>query len=86
MNRKGYTNTSDLDIKNISKLTSDEVHQYIKNNIGKIVILDCRDNINDGIIPTSINIGLSMPFSIWAGTLIPTDKKLIIVADKGKEE
>jgi glyoxylase-like metal-dependent hydrolase (beta-lactamase superfamily II)/rhodanese-related sulfurtransferase len=47
------------------------------------IVLDVRDGLAFGTrhVPGSINIGLRGQFASWAGTLIETDRVIVIVAD-----
>lgn len=47
------------------------------------VVLDIRHSgaFATGHVPGSVNIGLAGEFASWAGTLIPADRPLVIVAD-----
>ncbi|KAM3136551.1 hypothetical protein pb186bvf_011354 [Paramecium bursaria] len=55
----------------------------IKNDV---IILDTRNSISDGFIKGSININLKIPFASWVGTLLPYDKDIVLISDKGTEE
>lgn len=52
------------------------------------IILDTRDHIEFtmGFIAGAINIGLDGRFAEWAGSLLPFDKELLLVTEKGKEK
>ncbi|CAD8200016.1 unnamed protein product [Paramecium octaurelia] len=49
-------------------------------------IIDSRNSIAEGFIPGSINVPLQIPFAHWVGTLLPHNKEVIIVCEKGTEE
>ncbi|CAD8095894.1 unnamed protein product [Paramecium primaurelia] len=49
-------------------------------------IIDSRNSISEGFIPGSINVPLQIPFAHWVGTLLPHNKEVIIVCEKGTEE
>lgn len=53
-----------------------------------VIILDTRlsATFTEGFVPGSISIGLDGRFAEWAGSLLPFDKKLILVTDPGKEK
>ncbi|MBI2283881.1 MAG: MBL fold metallo-hydrolase [Bacteroidetes bacterium] len=53
-----------------------------------VIILDTRlsSTFTEGFVPGSISIGLDGRFAEWAGSLLPFDKKLILVTDPGKEK
>ncbi|MFT3979695.1 MAG: MBL fold metallo-hydrolase [Ferruginibacter sp.] len=52
------------------------------------LILDTRNAsvFTQGFVPGSISIGLEGRFAEWAGSLLPFDKNIILVTDKGREE
>ena len=52
------------------------------------LVLDTRNaqEFADGFVPGSISIGLEGRFAEWAGSLLPFDKNLLLVTDKGREE
>jgi rhodanese-related sulfurtransferase len=52
------------------------------------LILDTRhaDIFTQGFVPGSIFIGLEGRFAEWAGSLLPFDKPVILVTEKGMEE
>jgi glyoxylase-like metal-dependent hydrolase (beta-lactamase superfamily II) len=49
----------------------------------KAVVLDVRTSAayGAGHLPGSVNVGLQGQFASWAGTLLPPDRSLVIVAD-----
>jgi rhodanese-related sulfurtransferase len=51
------------------------------------MVLDTRipDVFENGFIPGAINIGLNGQYAIWAATLFDLDRKIVILADEGKE-
>ena len=52
-----------------------------------LIILDTRKAIDFtlGFVPGSISIGLEGRFAEWAGSLLPFDKKMLLVTEPGKE-
>lgn len=52
------------------------------------VILDTRapKAFEEGFVPGSINVSLTVTFAIWVGTLFKPDTKFFIVAEHGKEK
>ncbi|MCP2775174.1 rhodanese-like domain-containing protein, partial [Salmonella enterica] len=44
------------------------------------------DTFTNGFVPGSIFIGLEGRFAEWAGTLLPFDKKIILITEAGKEK
>ncbi len=53
-----------------------------------IVCLDSRTpkDFENGFIPGTLSLPLSMNFAIWAGTLFLPDTKFFIIAEPGKEK
>ncbi len=54
----------------------------------ELFILDTRKatEFTKGFVPGSISIGLEGRFAEWAGSLLPFDKKMVLVTDPGKEK
>ena len=52
------------------------------------MVLDTRNAkiFTQGFVPGSIFIGLEGKFAEWAGTLLPFDKPILLVTEKGKEK
>jgi hydroxyacylglutathione hydrolase len=53
-----------------------------------IFVLDTRKatEFTMGFVPGSISIGLEGRFAEWAGSLLPFDKKMVLVTEEGKEK
>ncbi|RYD51765.1 MAG: MBL fold metallo-hydrolase [Sphingobacteriales bacterium] len=51
-------------------------------------IVDTRDStvFTEGFVPGAISIGLDGRYAEWAGSLLPYDKKLVLVTEVGKEK
>ena len=51
-------------------------------------LLDSRNPIDfaAGHLPGSVNIGLAGRFASWAGTLLTTERPIVVVANRGLEE
>ena len=51
-------------------------------------LLDTRNPVDfaAGHLPGSLNIGLAGRFASWAGTLLTTDRPIVVVASRGLEE
>jgi hydroxyacylglutathione hydrolase len=85
INKEGYNSLDEIKANGLTPLTV----AAFKNKINEdAVIVDTRhaDIFTDGFIPGSIFIGLEGRFAEWAGSLLPFDKPLLLVAEKGKEE
>ena len=85
INKEGYESLDKILEQSMKPLSIAEVKKAIADGI---LILDTRaaDVFAGGFIPTSISIGLEGRFAEWAGSLLPFDEPMIIVADEGKEK
>lgn len=54
---------------------------------GDVVLLDVRSaaDFGAGHVPGSVNIGLGGQFAMWAGSLIPLNSAIVIIADTGAQ-
>lgn len=85
INKEGYES---LDVILNEALKPLSVHT-VKEAIGAdVIILDTRpaEVFTKGFIPGSLFIGLEGRFAEWAGSLLPFDKSIILVTEKGKEK
>lgn len=84
INKTGYDNIDEVMARNLKPLSVDELKKELANGAQ---IIDSRDpnSFEKGFIKGAINIGLGGQYAIWLGTLIDINKKLVIVADEGKE-
>ena len=85
INQKGYEAIEAVKTKGIKGLTIEEFKQLAKEDA---IILDTRQatEFTAGFIPGSVFIGLEGRFAEWAGSLLPFDKKIILITPQGKEE
>jgi hydroxyacylglutathione hydrolase len=85
INKHGYDNIEDVLKKNTKPLSVEEFENEIKKDA---LVLDTRipDVFEKGFVRGAMNIGLNGTYAIWAGTLIPIERQLVILADEGKEE
>lgn len=86
INKEGYSPLKEVISHSLKGLTPEELTQ--KQNKPMALILDTRpgDVFVQGFIPGSLNISLTGEYAFWAGSLIPADAEIYIVAEKGKEE
>ena len=56
-------------------------------DVDKDLVLDVRPTLafGTGHVPGAINIGLGGQFASWAGSLLPPDKRIVVVADNVEE-
>lgn len=85
INKEGYLDMNEIKAKGLVPLTIDE---FKKKTETDSIVIDTRgpEEFSDGFIPGSVFIGLEGRFAEWAGSLLPFDKTILLVADKGKEE
>jgi glyoxylase-like metal-dependent hydrolase (beta-lactamase superfamily II)/rhodanese-related sulfurtransferase len=85
INKEGYDSLDAIKANGLTALTITEFKNKLK---GDVIIADTRhaDIFTEGFIPGSIFIGLEGRFAEWAGSLLPFDKPLLLVTEKGKEE
>jgi len=86
INKEGYESLDAILRKALKPLTVQQTKALLNDN--NIVLLDTRkaEEFTEGFIPGSLFIGLEGPYAEWAGSLLPFDKTLLIVSDKGKEK
>lgn len=86
INKEGYESLDSVLEKGMTALDIPAFKRIIKDP--EIIILDTRKatEFTKGFVPGSISIGLEGRFAEWAGSLLPFDKKLVLVTDAGKEK
>ena len=86
INKEGYHSLDEILKKGIQALTIDEFKNKLLDD--NVILLDTRNSstFTEGFIPSSISIGLDGRYAEWAGSLLPFDKTLLLVTEKGKEE
>lgn len=87
MNINGYDSIDEVIRRAMQPLSVADFEKEMKN--ADVLVLDTRDAVDfgSGFIPGAVNIGITGSFAVWVGTVIPNiEQKLLIVADKGKEE
>ncbi|MEJ7609622.1 MAG: MBL fold metallo-hydrolase [Ferruginibacter sp.] len=85
INQKGYDAIEEVKIRGTVPLSIDDFKTAAAEDV---IILDTRTaaEFTQGFIPGSLFIGLEGRFAEWAGTILPFDKKIILVTTPGKEE
>lgn len=84
LNKNGYSLVDDI----LNTAVALGVAQFEEKIAGGALVIDSRipDEFENGFIPGSVNIGLNGQYAIWAATLFDLDRKIVIVAEKGKEK
>ena len=85
INQKGYEAIDIVKTRGLQPLSIEQFKQLVKEDA---VILDTRPatEFTENFIPGSLFIGLEGRFAEWAGSLLPFDKKIILITPTGKEE
>jgi hydroxyacylglutathione hydrolase len=87
INKEGYESLEDVLLQGLQPLSLDQFKKLITEN-EDLIILDSRraDEFTNGFIPGAVSIGLEGRFAEWAGSLLPFDKKIVLVTEPGKEK
>jgi len=85
MNKNGYKSIDDVVESNHQPLSSSD---FTKEIVAGAFILDTRKTEDFAIkhVKSAVNIGLNGQFAPWAGVIIPTDARIVLVTDQGKEK
>ena len=85
INKKGYESLDTVKTRGLQALSIADFKAAVAKGA---LILDTRKatEFTEGFIPESISIGLDGRFAEWAGTLLPFNQDLVLVAEEGKEE
>lgn len=86
INKEGYESLDTVLEKGLQPLSVEAFKEKTKED--NVIILDTRNSsiFTEGFVPGSISIGLDGRFAEWAGSLLPFDKRMVIVTEKGKEK
>lgn len=84
INKNGYESIDNVLERNVVPLDALQVKSAIE---AGAIVLDTRNALDfeKGFIPGSTYIGLDGTYAVWVGTLIDINKKLVVVADEGRE-
>jgi rhodanese-related sulfurtransferase len=85
INKEGYDSLDNVLEKGMRGLTVDAFKKMINEDV---IILDTRraNVFTGGFVPGSVSIGLEGRFAEWAGSLLPFDAPILLVAEPGKEK
>jgi hydroxyacylglutathione hydrolase len=86
INKEGYESLDSILEKGLTALDIPAFKIITKDP--ELIILDTRNAtvFTQGFVPGSISIGLEGRFAEWAGSLLPFDKKMVLVTELGKEK
>jgi len=86
INKEGYESLEAILNQALKPLQIAQVKTLM--NDKEVILLDTRSasDFAEGFIPGSIFIGLEGRYAEWAGSLLPFDKTLLIIAETGKEK
>jgi glyoxylase-like metal-dependent hydrolase (beta-lactamase superfamily II)/rhodanese-related sulfurtransferase len=84
INKEGYDSLDEVLEAGVQPLDLATFKNWIKEDA---ILLDTRqsDVFVAGFVPGSISIGLDGRFAEWAGSLLPFDKPIVLVTEKGEE-
>jgi rhodanese-related sulfurtransferase len=83
LNKNGYSLIDDI----LNEARPLSLPEFETEMAAGAMVLDTRvpDVFENGFIPGAINIGLNGQYAIWAATLFDLDRKIVIIAEEGKE-
>jgi hydroxyacylglutathione hydrolase len=86
INKEGYESLNAVLEKALQPIAVTDFKRMMRQD--DIIILDTRQKtlFINGFIPGAIFIGLEGRFAEWAGSILPFDKKIILVTETGKEK
>lgn len=86
INKEGYDSLDGIIKQGMTELSVEDFKNKTKET--GTIVLDTRKatEFTQGFVPGSINIGLEGRFAEWAGSLLPFDKPILIVAEPGQEK
>ncbi|HEY0299350.1 MAG TPA: rhodanese-like domain-containing protein, partial [Arachidicoccus sp.] len=85
INKNGYSSLDNIMEKAMQALSAEDFGKKMQEENIWVIDTRTKEEFVLGFIPDSIFIGLDGRFAEWAGSLIPFDKRLLIVAEQGKE-
>lgn len=85
INREGYDSIKEVMEKGLTPLSVTAIKEHLDRDG---IVLDTRpvEQFIGSFVPGSIFIGLEGRFAEWAGSLLPFDKPIVVVAEEGKEK
>lgn len=86
INKQGYTALDQLLDTALTPLSPEAFQQAASDNNTWVIDTRDKETFTAGFIPGAISIGLNGRFAEWAGSLIPFDKQLLVIAEPGMEK
>ena len=85
INKEGYSTLNEVLDKALKPLSVDTFKKIMNEDV---IIVDTRNAqvFTQGYVPNSIFIGLEGRLAEWAGILLPYDKPMYLITEKGKEK
>lgn len=85
INKEGYDSLDEVLELAMRPVTVEKLKELLNTDM---ILLDTRPSsvFTEGFIPGSISIGLDGRFAEWAGSILPFDVPLFLVAEPGKEK
>lgn len=85
INQSGYGSLEEVKLRGMRALSVQEFKGALEEDV---IVLDTRPatEFTTGFVPGSIFIGLEGRFAEWAGSILPFNKKILLVTPLGKEE
>ena len=86
INKEGYESLDEVFITKFARALS--VKEFKSRLTEDTIILDTRNatTFTAGFIPGSINIGLEGRFAEWAGSILPFESPMLLIAEAGMEK
>lgn len=86
INQEGYGPLEEILEKGLRALSAADCQRAIQS--GHVFVLDTRspEAFSAAFVPGAVNIGLDGRFAEWAGSLLPFDQSILLIAEPGKEE
>lgn len=85
MNKQGYDSVDEVLKNNLKPLSVEDFKATATTE--EVFILDTRtqSEFAQGFVPNAVNIGLDGSYALWVGAVVPTDVKILLVTEPGKE-
>jgi glyoxylase-like metal-dependent hydrolase (beta-lactamase superfamily II)/rhodanese-related sulfurtransferase len=87
INKEGYEDLESIMQKSLKPIPAASLRKMMDEE-KDLWLLDTRPSalFSEGFVPGSVFIGLEGRYAEWAGMLLPYDKDIVLITEKGKEE